>query len=253
MGVFINNEYFKRLIIDKNFIDNINKDYFKTLSTEKHKNFTEKLNPNVSNIIGVRIPHLKIIAKKLADSDLCDLYLSKEFNYCYESIMLYGLTICFIKNKGFYEISLLLKNFIPYINSWSICDYICNYLKITKIYREEMLEFIMPYKDSKNIYEVRFFIVMLLYFYVDDNYIDFVFKVCNNISIRINEYKDNYYIKMALSWLICECFTKHQDKTTEYLKGNNLDKWTHNKSISKICDSLKVSDYTKENIKLYRR
>ena len=38
-----------------------------------------------------------------------------------------------------------------------------------------------------------------------------------------------------------------------YLKKNNLDDWTYNKSLQKICESLRVSKETKKVIKAMKR
>lgn len=54
---------------------------------------------------------------------------------------------------------------------------------------------------------------------------------------------------MANAWLLSMCFIKYKDKTYKFLLNNNLDTFTFNKTISKICDSLKVDKETKINLK----
>ena len=46
---------------------------------------------------------------------------------------------------------------------------------------------------------------------------------------------------------------KQKDKTEKYLRKNNLDKFTQNKSIQKICESFRVSKEDKEKIKQYKK
>ena len=39
----------------------------------------------------------------------------------------------------------------------------------------------------------------------------------------------------------------------KYLKCNNLDDWTYNKSIQKIIESRRVDDMTKDGLRKMRR
>jgi len=50
---------------------------------------------------------------------------------------------------------------------------------------------------------------------------------------------------MAVAWLISICYIKYRNKTLEYIKKNMLDDFTHNKAISKIRDSYRVSSEDK--------
>ena len=58
---------------------------------------------------------------------------------------------------------------------------------------------------------------------------------------------------MANAWLISICYIKYPDKTNKYLRNNNLDDFTYNKAISKICDSYRVDKKDKEILKKLKR
>ena len=58
---------------------------------------------------------------------------------------------------------------------------------------------------------------------------------------------------MARAWLLCECFIKYENETLKYLENNNLDKFTINKTISKIRDSFRVDKKTKDYILKFKR
>ena len=51
---------------------------------------------------------------------------------------------------------------------------------------------------------------------------------------------------MAESWLVCELYVHYPQRVTEFLKRNNLNKFTQNKSISKIRDSYRVTKEEKD-------
>ena len=41
---------------------------------------------------------------------------------------------------------------------------------------------------------------------------------------------------MAEAWLVCEIYVKYPDEALVYIKDNCLNKFTHNKAISKIIN-----------------
>jgi len=57
---------------------------------------------------------------------------------------------------------------------------------------------------------------------------------------------------MANAWLISICFIKFPNETLKYLKKCQLDKFTKNKAISKICDSYRITQKNKEEVKKLR-
>ena len=57
---------------------------------------------------------------------------------------------------------------------------------------------------------------------------------------------------MAEAWLLCELFIKHKEETLKYFETHNLNKFTINKTISKIHDSYRVSYEDKEYINKYK-
>ena len=58
---------------------------------------------------------------------------------------------------------------------------------------------------------------------------------------------------MANAWLLSICYIKYPKETLNYLKRANLDVFTYNKTISKICDSFRVKKEDKDYLKTLRR
>ena len=87
-----------------------------------YKEFHKKLVPTVdeNKIIGVRIPQLRKIGKKLENN-------SFEW-YFYEEIMLHGFYIGY-KKLDYKERLALLDEFVPRIDNWAVCDCVCSTLK----------------------------------------------------------------------------------------------------------------------------
>lgn len=147
------------------------KNRLKELSEEKFKKFQSKLCPNVNNILGVRIPVLKKYAEELIKTYEPEILINEIDNEYYEEKMLQGILIGSIKNKDIYKIQEYIRNFVPKIDNWAICDTFCSGLKITKKYKQEMWDFIQIYSESKREFEIRFYVVMLLDYYVEQQYL----------------------------------------------------------------------------------
>ena len=225
-------------------MDKIREELFKKQDL-KYKEFHSSLCPNVDQIIGVRVPELRKIAKEIAPTDY-DGFLKNAQDEYYEELVLQGLVIGYAK-ISIEETFEYLKEFVPKINSWAVCDTTCSNLKITKNYMNEMWEFLEQYINSQNEYEIRFALVMYLNYYLTDEYIDLILKKIDKIT------NQEYYVQMAIAWLISFAYIKQREITEKYLLKNNLDKFTQNKSIQKICESYRVSEEDKEKLRKYKK
>jgi len=142
------------------------------------------------------------------------------------------------------------KRFIPYIDSWGICDTFCSNLKIAKKHQEEFWDFIQDYVDSENEFEARFAVVMMLFHFINDEYIICVLETLNRIDTNKCS---GYYLKMGIAWALAECFIKYRDETEKYLENTTLANDTYNKTIQKIIESNRVDKETKKRIKLLKK
>ncbi len=133
------------------------------------------------------------------------------------------------------------------VNNWSVCDSFCSSLKVANKYKERVWEFIQPYIDSDQEYDLRFGVVMMLNYYLDREYIDLVLLILDRIK------HEAYYVKMAIAWAISMCFIKYPDQTIVFLKDNTLDDFTYHKALQKITESHRVDQETKMQIRQMRR
>lgn len=223
--------------IKKYLLDEAEKDY---------KKFTASLIPNINNVMGVRLPVLRKIAKDIYENENWHKFLQCDNCEFMEEVMLQGMVIGLIKKEPL-EILNYVREFVPKINNWSVCDSFCCSLKFTKNNKKLVWDFIQPYFDSEKEYDIRFGFVMLLSYFIDDEHIDSVLKIAD-------KFKDKrYYAQMGVAWAISVCYVKFPEKTFEYLKHSNLDKQTYNKSIQKIRESYRIDKNEKEKLKKFIR
>lgn len=206
---------------------------------EKYRVFSSALIPNIDNVLGVRIPKLNKLVKELYKTDWKP-FLNQPCIYM-EETMLQGMLIA---KTGDFE---LVKQFVPKINNWSVCDKFCNSLKCVKDNKQQVWKFIQPYLKSKKEYNNRFALVIMLEYFIEEDYLAKIFEILNTFNSK------KYYAQMAVAWLVSMCFVEYPTETTEFLKTTKLDDWTYNKSIQKIIESLKVDKPTKQKLKLMKR
>lgn len=216
------------------------------LADEEYKKFHTGLCPKSSEILGVRVPILRNFAKEIVKEGNIEEYLENALDNSYEEILLQGMVLGLWKTN-IENFAKYLEKFIPKINSWAVCDVSVAGFKITKKNMEYMWNFLQKYLKSNKEFELRFAIVMLLDFYITDEYIDEVLQILNNIK------NDEYYVKMAVAWTLQVVFVKFPNKTMQLLKNNKIDDWTYNKALQKIIESYRVDENTKNEIRKMKR
>ena len=216
------------------------------LSDKKYKEFHSGLCPGTDNIIGVRVPILRNYAKELAKKYEIEELLKQVDNQYYEEIMLQGMLIGLSK-EDFGKVQEYIKKFVPKINNWAICDTFCAGLKITKKHKKEMWSFIQKYLKSDKEFEIRFGIVMILNYYIEEDYLDKNFKIFDSIKNK------DYYVQMAIAWAISICLIKFYDKTLKYLKNSKIDEFTYNKALQKAIESYRINNEQKFSLKKLKK
>ncbi len=206
---------------------------------EKYKDFQKGLVPNVdeSRIIGVRLPVIRKLAKQVnLDTDEFD------FN-CYEEAMMFGIAIGNLK----YNWYKYLDVFVPIIDNWAVCDSASSSMKFVKTHQEEMWNYLKKYMYSENEYEVRFVVVIMMDYYINDEYIDRMINYLSSVK------SDKYYINMAIAWALSFVYFKYKEKVMKFINENTLSDFVHNKTIQKIRESNRISKEEKISLNKLKR
>lgn len=219
------------------------KEYLLSIKEEKYREFHSSLCLGCKYpMLGIRLPILRKICKNI-ENPISFLKVARDDTY--EEVLIQGLVISRIKDEEvFYK---WFKKYIYKIDNWAICDTFCNSIKIVRKYSDKYFREAIKLSLDNEEFISRVGLIMILCHFVNEENINIIFNTLDKIKT------DKYYINMGEAWLICECFIKYRDKTLEYLKDNKLNSFTHNKSISKIHDSYRVSDSDKEYLNSLKR
>jgi 3-methyladenine DNA glycosylase AlkD len=215
------------------------------LAEEDYRKFSSSLIPGEDKLLGVRLPHLRELAKEIAKGDWRE-YLNNAQDEYYEEIMLQGLVIGYAKASP-EELLKYTALFIPKIRNWGVCDSFCTGLKLAKKHPEIVWDFIQPYLKSDKEFEIRFAVIMMLAHFINDGYIVRVIESLDRIR------HEGYYVKMGVAWAVSVCYIKYPEKTMAYLKNCELDDFTFNKSLQKILESYRVDPDSKTVIRSMKR
>lgn len=206
------------------------------------KEFASSLIPNCGAMLGVRLPKLRQKAKELAKGNWQEFVARNDCEYM-EELLLQGMVIGSVKLPVEEHLA-LVRDYIPKITNWSLCDCFCCSLKFTQKNREEVWDFLKPYLASQDEFELRFGVVMLLDFFVTEEWIDKVLDILFALD------SEGYYAQMGIAWAISVCAAKFFDKTYKKLSSCSLPPVILKKSIQKSCESFRL---TKEQKVLLRR
>lgn len=204
-----------------------------------YQKFSASLIPNVNNVLGVRLPKLRKYAKTLLKQDY-ERFLTHACDYM-EEVMLQGMLIGLIKESPETKLK-RIKKFVPKIDNWSVCDTFCCGLKFAKNNQQLVWSFLEQYINSDKEYSIRFALVMMLNYFVNDEFIDRV------LSAIVTANCCEYYVQMAAAWALSICYIKYPDKTYKYLVKLD-DETVKKKAFRKICESYRVSREDKMTLK----
>lgn len=219
----------------------------KSLAEEQYRQFNKKLCPDAGReMLGIRIPVLRRLAKEMLKADW-QAYLTEDTERYHEEVLLKGLIIGGAKIPLEDKLT-LVRQFVPKIDSWQISDTFCPALKLKNEDLDRVWYFILPYTRSKQEFDVRFSVIMMLDYYITQNWAANVLDVLDTIR------HEGYYARMAVAWTVAELGVKFNAMTMAYLKGeNHLDRFTYNKALQKMRESYRIDPAQKAELKQMRR
>ena len=221
----------------KDYAEYIN--YLKEIGESSYANFHRRLTTTKYHILGVRVPKMRSVAKEIFKGNYQSFLIHTGSTY-YEEVFIEGMVIEATTNMD------LIHNHIAKIDNWALCDSFS--LKFVTKDPANYFEFFVCLAKETREYYVRFALIMFLAHYTNETYINQVIKLVDAIIL------EDYYVKMGIAWLLCECYIKVPIATEAYLVNkNNLNDWTFNKTISKIRESYRVSKDKKDYLNTLKR
>ena len=210
-------------------------EFLEEKKVESKIDFSKRVVNTNMQVLGINNPTCKSYAQEIHKGNFLEFLDKNDFKY-YESTLVSAYIINYIKDikeKRKYIDKL-------YMDNWATVDS----LKFdVKKQEEEFLELSKEYIKSKDTF-VRRVGVRILFSYTSSKYVDEVFKIIESL------YKEKeYYVNMAVAWLLCELMIKNRNKTVEFLKNGKINDFVMHKTVSKCRDSFRISEKDKKMLK----
>lgn len=207
----------------------------------KYRDFHSRIVPDTHyKIIGVRIPEIRKIVKEINSEQEIYAFLNSEHTY-YEEYLIRGLLLSKIKNED--EFYRLLNAYLPFIDNWAICDTVSASIKKAAKNKDLLYKNVSIWLNSDKVYTVRFGLVCLLNYFCEPKNTDKLIEII--LKVNFGE----YYIDMAVAWLLSVMLIKDYEKVKSFLEKKTLPRFIHNKTIDKARDSFRIEKDKKEYLK----
>ena len=219
-------------------------DELKEIADGEYKKFSKKLIYTDYEILGVRQPELKKMAKEKSKSAAITSFLSNLPHKSHEENILHGCIIA--EEKDLQKTFDAVENFLPYIDNWAVCD--CLAPKAFKKAKAEVLaKKAYEWIDSGKTYYIRFGIKTLMSYCLKEN-----FK--SEYAEKVDSVKsDEYYVKMMQAWYFATALCYNEKEIFPFFERGLSDAWVHNKAIQKSRESFRIDEKLKEKLKELKR
>ncbi len=194
-------------------------------------------------ILGIRMPKLRKFARGLAKRPTL---VFEAMPGCYEEVMLLGLTAAYRKT-AFSDKLPEIRAVLELMDCWAFTDCVAATFQFQEDELPQVWDFALECLGESHPYARRFGLVMMLDHLLKPEYYS---QVASAVSWITDE---NYYVRMAQAWLLAELGTRDFDRVVSLLQSGCLEIFTHNKTISKLRDSYRITPEQKEMLSLLRR
>lgn len=235
------------------------------MADDKYRQFHSRLCPGTEGILGIRTPELRKYAREIINEygqqvvdhlytlmsctaedrscpdDTASQGLYREFYY--EEKMLTGMILGLWKAPDPQALEEKLEQFLPLIDNWAVCDVACGGLKYIGKHKEYFYPVLKKYLKSSETYTVRFGVVLLMDYYIEESWLPELFVLYEQI------HHEDYYVKMAVAWAYSVLLVKYYEPTLAFLKNCRLDQQTFQKTIQKACESRRISEEQRSELR----
>lgn len=214
-------------------------DFIASNCEEKYRDFHRRLTKTNFVLNGVRVPIVRKFAKEIAKCENFRDVFDFE-NDSYEILMLKCLLVGNAKMEES-EKFLYMEKLSFWIDDWALNDsMVSNFKSKSDAYFEKAVE----WTKSNCVWQVRMGVTSLLFHFVDDSYIEKIERLILEI-----DHKNEYYIKMAIAWLVQVVAVKYESEAIELIKNEKLDFEIAKMAVRKIRDSYRIDQNIKDEAK----
>ena len=203
--------------------------------------WTQKIINTQCMVLAIPTPTLRAMAKAIGRGNALS-FLDLGVFSTHESTMIHGMVIAQLSDLALME--KYLVEYANHVDNWAACDTLA--FKVGK-HEAEYLQMAQRFVQAENLFLRRIGLI-ILFKLVNEHYIDDIFAIVESLQ---NE--TEYYVNMAVAWLLCDCWIKQRDKTWTFVQSHALPPFVVKKFVAKCQDSYRVSAADKAMLRTYLR
>ncbi len=230
---------------------------------EQYRIFNQKfVVTNRNPMLGVKVPNMRAIAREISSGDWRAFLQEYGFygedreqlrsKAWFEEIMIIGMVIN-LANMLPDERLHLVSQFVPLIDNWAVCDVFCGGAKWVgepgrgpkaslRVPRERVWKWLQGYLlgdkerglSGEKEFEIRFAVVMMMCYFLDEEYLPQVFQVLKRVHFGA------YYVDMAVAWCLATARAKFDLPVQEFVAAAGLPAGVVKKYEQKVRDSRRI-------------
>ena len=214
--------------------------------TDRQAAYYRKVVPDSKPALGVCVPILRAMAKKIAREDY--RYFMEQYGPCeyLEQDLLKAFVIGYAKD----EIGALLQTadgFLPQIHDWMVSDAFCQNFSTARKNRKEVFSWLQRCIESDQEFFQRVAAVMLMSHFLVDEYCEQVFSVMGRLK------HPGYYARMGVAWCAATALAVYPQEGMAYLRGEALEEETWHRAVQKALESYRVCEENKAVLRAMKR
>ncbi len=211
---------------------------------EEYAAFNKRIVNTSKEVIGVRVPDLRRLARQLAKTmagaDDFKRFLGEVDWRVFDEAMLAGLVLNAVKLSSEGHIA-LAKKYLAKADSWAEIDIFVE--KKARFTTAEYWQFAVESIQDDREFVARYGVIAMMSNFLDDTHIDQVFRHLRQLK------NDAYYVKMACAWLYTTAAIDYYELTMTELERPEIDTWTRRKAYQKMLESRRLTDEQKTEIR----
>ena len=203
--------------------------YLFSLSKPDKIAWTQKIVNTKRTVLAIPTPTLRAIAKEIRRGNALS-FLDLQIFSTHESTIIHGIILSQLT-----DFALMEKYLVTYatgVDNWAACDLLS--FRVNH-HETEFLNLSRRFVQAENLFLRRIGLI-ILFKLVNDDYIDDIFAIVDSLKDETE-----YYVNMAVAWLLCDCWIKQRNKTWAFLQTHQLQPFVAKKFVSKCRDSYRVS------------
>ena len=200
----------------------------------EYRAFSARLLPRDTQLLGVRLPVLRRLAKALAAGDW-RAYLDTARDDSFEERMVQGMTLG-LARASLAEKTPYILRFLVKIDNWSLCDSFCASLKAARTEPDATLALIDRCIGTPEAYTARFAVVQLLMYYMDAAHLDASLARLERVCAQEDA------AQVAVAWALSIAYKTDPVRVLAFMQRSSLPARTKRIACQKTLELTCVRD-----------